>query len=84
LYAGVLTQEASVHPLLLDELAAARVDDLRQEAARARLALPLVRPSPLVRAARRSLSRFGFLLVGAGLRLAAAGEGRSPAGRAVR
>jgi hypothetical protein len=73
-----------VHPLLLDELAAARVDDLRREAARDRLALPLVRPSPFARAARRSLSAFGSLLVGAGLRLAAAGEGRPPAGRAVR
>ena len=70
----VSTQEASVHPLLLDELAAARVDDLRRQASRERRALPLLRPSPLARAARRSLHAFGFLLVGAGLRLVPAGE----------
>jgi hypothetical protein len=70
----VSTQEASVHPLLLDELAAARVDDLRRQASRERRALPLLRPSPLARAARRSLHAFGFLLVGAGLRLVTAGE----------
>ena len=63
-----------MHPLLLDELAAARVDDLRRQASRERRALPLLRPSPLARAARRSLHAFGFLLVGAGLRLVTAGE----------
>ena len=70
----VSTQEASVHPLLLDELAAARVDDLRRQASRERRAMPLLRPSPVARAARRSLHAFGFLLVGAGLRLVTAGE----------
>jgi hypothetical protein len=70
----VSSQEASVHPLLLDEFAAARVDDLRRQASRERLALPLLRPSPLARAARRSLNELGFLLVGAGLRLVTAGE----------
>jgi hypothetical protein len=63
-----------VHPLLLDELVAARVDDLRRQASRERRALPLLRPSPVARAARRSLHAFGYLLVGAGLRLATAGE----------
>ena len=63
-----------MHPFLLDELAAARVDDLRRQAARERRALPLLRPSPVARAARRSLHAFGFLLVGAGLRLVTAGE----------
>jgi hypothetical protein len=70
----VSTQEASVHPLLLDELAATRVDDLRRQASRERRALPLLRPSPVARAARRSLQALGFLLVGAGLRLAMVGE----------
>ena len=70
----VSTQEGSVHPLLLDELAAARVDDLRRQASRERQALPLLRPSPVARAARRSLHALGFLLVGAGLRLATVGE----------
>ena len=63
-----------MHPLLLDELAAARVDDLRRQASRERRALPLLRPSPVARAARRSLHALGFLLVGAGLRLAMVGE----------
>jgi hypothetical protein len=63
-----------VHPLLLDELAAARVDDLRRQASQERRALPLLRPSPVARAARRSLHAFGFLLVGAGLRLVTACE----------
>ena len=67
-----------MHPLLLDELAAARIDDLRRLASRERRALPLLRPSPVARAARRSLQSLGFLLVRAGLRLATAGEhGRS-------
>jgi hypothetical protein len=72
-----------VHPFLLEELAAARVDELRREAARERVALPLLRPSPVGRAARRSLHAFGYLLVGAGLRLAVAGERPDPAGRSA-
>ena len=72
-----------MHPLLLDELAAARVDELRRQASRERLALPLLRPSPVARAARRSLRALGFLLVGAGLRLATAGERAGAAGRGV-
>jgi hypothetical protein len=72
-----------VHPLLLDELAAARADALRREAARDQLALPLLRPSPVARAARRSLHAFGYLLVGAGLRLATVGERPGHAGRSV-
>jgi hypothetical protein len=73
-----------VHPLLLDELAAARIDDLRRQAARERRDLPLLRPSPVALAARRSLQGFGFLLVGAGLRLATAGERPGPTGRGLR
>ena len=38
-----------MHPFLLEELAAARVDELRREAARERVALPLLRPSPVER-----------------------------------
>jgi hypothetical protein len=76
-------QEASVHPLLLDELAAARVDELRRQAARERLAFPLLRPSAVSRVARRSLRALGFLLVRAGLRLATAGERAGAAGRSV-
>jgi hypothetical protein len=70
----VSTQEASVHPLLLHEVVAARVDDLRRQASRERRALPPLRPSPVARATRRSLQAFGYLLVGAGLRLAMVGE----------
>jgi hypothetical protein len=72
-----------VHPLLLDELASARVEELRRKADRRRLCLPLRRPSPLARAARRSLHAVGYLLVGAGLRLATAGEGAGRSGRGV-
>ena len=72
-----------MHPLLLDELAAARADALRREAARDRVALSLLRPSPVARAARRSLHAFGYLLVGAGLRLATAGERPGHAGRSI-
>ena len=72
-----------MHPLLLDELAAARVDDLRRQAARERLALRLVRPSLVAQVARRSARDFGFLLVRAGLRLAMVGERRATAGRSV-
>ena len=63
-----------MHPFLLDELAAARIDDLRRQASRERRDLPPLRPSPVARAVRRSLQSFGFLLVGAGLRLATVGE----------
>lgn len=69
-----------MHPSLLSELAAARVEELRREAARERVALALLRPSPVARAARRSLQAFGYLLVGAGLRLAVAGERQGRAG----
>jgi hypothetical protein len=79
----VSTQEGPVHPLLLDEFAAARVDELRRQAHRERLVLVVHGPSPLTRAARRSLRAVGYLLVGAGLRLAVAGEARGPAGRSV-
>jgi hypothetical protein len=72
-----------VHPLLLDELAAARVDELRRQAARERPALPSLRPSPVRRVARRSARAFGFLLVRAGLRLVTAGEQQATAGRGV-
>jgi hypothetical protein len=72
-----------MHPLLLDELAAARVDDLRRQARRERLGLSVRRRSPAATVARRSLRTFGFLLVGAGLRLALAGEGPRQAGRSV-
>jgi hypothetical protein len=83
MYGGVQLRRASVHPLLLDELAAARVEELRREAARERVALPLLRPSPVARAARRSLHAFGYLLVGAGLRLAMVGERQRYAGRST-
>jgi hypothetical protein len=79
----VFNQEGSVHPLLLEELAAARVDELRREAAKERLSLPLLRPSPVAWAVRRSLHAFGYLLVGAGLRLVTAGERPGHAGRNV-
>jgi hypothetical protein len=69
-----------VHSLLLDELAAARVDELRRQASRER-ALPALRPSPVARVAGRSLHAFGYLMVGAGLRLAAAGDRQGAAGR---
>jgi hypothetical protein len=72
-----------VHPLLLDELAAARVEELRRQALHGRLARTVRRPSPAAVAARRSLQRFGYLLVGAGLRLATAGEGRGRSGGGV-
>jgi hypothetical protein len=76
-------QDAPVHPLLLDELATARVDELHRQASRERLALPLVRPSVASRVARRSLRALGFLLVGAGLRLATAGERAGAPDRSV-
>jgi len=83
---------SQLHPYLLDELAAARVQELRREAARRRLHeyRDLVvdperyfirvawprRPSIARRAAARSLHSVGFWLVGAGLRLAVAGTDR--------
>jgi len=70
-----------VHPLLLEELAAARIDDLRRQAAQGRRDLPPLRPSPVARAMRRSLQSFGFMIVGAGLRLATVGERQGPTGR---
>jgi hypothetical protein len=88
----VLTEEAAMYPYLLDELAAARVQELRREAARRRLhqyrdvvADPERyflrvswprRPSIARRAVARSLHSVGFWLVGAGLRLAVAGTDR--------
>jgi hypothetical protein len=72
-----------VHPMLLDELVAARVEELRRQASRERLALLAARPSPLGRAARRSLRAVGYLLVGAGLRLATAADGGGRSGRGV-
>jgi hypothetical protein len=82
MYAGVCPG-GFVHPLLLDELAAARIDDLRRRASRERLALPPPRPSPVARAARRSLHGLGFLLIRAGLRLATAGERPVRTGRSA-
>jgi hypothetical protein len=70
-----------VHPLLLDELATARVGELRRQASRERRALPALRPTPVARVTGRSLQAFGYLLVGAGLRLAAAGDRQGAAGR---
>jgi hypothetical protein len=72
-----------VHPMLLDDLVAVRVEEFHRQARRERLALSVRRPSPVARATRRSLQRFGFLLVGAGLRLATAGEGRGRSGQGV-
>jgi hypothetical protein len=88
----VLTEEAAMHPYLLDELATARVQELRREAARRRLhqyrdvvvdperhflRVALPRrPSIARRAAVRSLNSVGFWMVGAGLRLAVAGTDR--------
>ena len=72
-----------MHPLLLEELAAARIDDLRRQVAWERRALPPLRPSSVARAARRSLHALGFLLVGAGLRLATVGERQGPTGRSL-
>ena len=76
-------QEAAVQPHLLEEIAATRIDQLHREAARERLAASLHRPSRAARASRRSLRALGFLLVGAGLRLAMAGDSRRQAGRTV-
>jgi hypothetical protein len=86
------TEEATMHPFLLEELAAARVQELRREAAARRLhdsrdlavdperyflRVALARrPSIARRAAAATLHSIGFWLVGAGLRLAVAGTGR--------
>jgi hypothetical protein len=72
-----------VHPLLLDELATARIEELCRQATRERRARSLQRPSLAAQVARRSLRGLGFLLVGAGLRLAVAGDGQAPARRSV-
>ncbi|HEV3504946.1 MAG TPA: hypothetical protein VG637_06655 [Actinomycetes bacterium] len=72
-----------MHPLLLEELAAARIDELRREAARARVAHLVARPSRVAGTARRWRHAFGYLLVGAGLRLATAGERQGHAGRSA-
>jgi hypothetical protein len=71
----VLKEEAAMHPYLLEELAAARVQELRREMSALRVAVPR-RPSTARRAAARSLNSVGFWLVGAGLRLAVAGADR--------
>jgi hypothetical protein len=72
-----------VHPLLAHELVAARIDDLHRQARGERLASSLRRPTPsrVERATRRALRSFGYLLVGAGLRLAVAGDPQGRAGR---
>jgi hypothetical protein len=72
----VSKEEAVVHPFQLEELAAARIDELRGLAGRPRA-------SRVALVSRRSLRALGFLLVGAGLRLALAAEGRRDAGRSV-
>jgi hypothetical protein len=72
----VLTEEAAaMHPYLLEELAATRVQELRREMSLVRVTAPR-RPSVTRRAAARSLHSVGFWLVGAGLRLAVAGTDR--------
>lgn len=71
----VLTEEAAMHPYLLEELAAARVQELRRETSFLPVPSPR-RPSIARRAAARSLHSVGFWLVGAGLRLAVAGTDR--------
>jgi hypothetical protein len=92
----VLTEEAAMHPYLLDELATTRVQELRREATARRVhgsrdlavdperyflrVAAVRRPSIARRAAAASLHSLGFWLVGAGLRLAVAGSGRQ-AGR---
>jgi ribosomal protein L15E len=71
----VLMEEAAMHPYLLEELAAVRVQELRRETSFLRVTAPR-RPSIARRAAARSLHSVGFWLVGAGLRLAVAGTDR--------
>jgi hypothetical protein len=74
----VSSEEAAVHPFQYEELAAARIEELRRLAGGSQS-----RPSRVVLASRRSLRALGFLLIGAGLRLALAAEGRRQAGRGV-
>jgi hypothetical protein len=85
-------EEAAMHPYLLEELAATRVQELRREVHRRRLheyrdlvvdpethrirTARARRPSIARRAAARSLQAVGFWMVGVGLRLAVAGTGR--------
>jgi hypothetical protein len=63
-------------PLLLDVLAAARIEELRRDADAWRRANGARRPSATGRVTARSLNALGFWLVGAGLRLAVAGADR--------
>jgi hypothetical protein len=86
------TEEATMHPFLLEELAATRVQELHREMAGRRLLQyrDLVvdpeayfirvawarRPSIARRTVARSLRAVGFWMIGAGLRLAVAGTGR--------
>ncbi|HEU4398168.1 MAG TPA: hypothetical protein VFU54_10095 [Actinomycetota bacterium] len=81
-----------MHPYLLEDLAATRVQELRREVAGRRLhghrdlvvdpehyfiRVAWARPPSIARRAlARSLHAVGFWLVGAGLRLAVAGTGR--------
>jgi hypothetical protein len=92
----VSMEEAAMHPYLLDELAATRIQELRREAAARRVHVSrdlavdperhflrvavARRPSIARRAAAAWVHSLGFWLVGAGLRLALAGTGRQ-AGR---
>ena len=64
--------------LLLDALAAARIEELRRDADAWRRAAGARRPSATARVAARPLNALGLWLVGAGLRLAVAGAGRRP------
>jgi hypothetical protein len=79
----VSSEEAAVHPFQFEDLAAARIDELRGLGGDPRRALPPRRPSRAVLASRRSLRALGFLLIGAGLRLALAAEGRRRARRSL-
>jgi len=75
----VLTRRDQMNPpLLLDTLAAARIQELHRDAAAWRRAAMARRPSAAGRVAARSLNALGFWLVGAGLRLALTGAGRRP------
>ena len=72
-----------MHPFVFDALVRAKVDELQRQARRDRLADSVRRPSVVAQATGRSVRAFGFLLVGAGLRLAVVG-GQGRAGRSVR
>jgi hypothetical protein len=65
-------------PLLLDALAATRIEELRRDADAWRRAAGARRPWATGRVTARSLNALGFWLVGAGLRLAVAGAARHP------